>query len=107
MGLSDFNQLKPLRNQLVIPAGTFGGEQILALIQIPTKSQDMDEQLKLDFGVVDVLNCPNRKISVTMLRYNVDKHEGLYAQFRFLVKKQEEDKRQQIVYVKYTLDKFI
>ena len=72
-GESHFNQNMPLRNQLAIAAEIFGGGQKLSLIPIPTKTKDMDEQLKQAHKIVDVLDCPKRKIRVTMLRCNVDK----------------------------------
>ena len=49
---------------------------------IPTLSKDMDEQLKLAHKVVDVVDRPNKKICVTLLRYNVDKPENSYPQVR-------------------------
>ena len=82
------------RNQLVIAADIFGGEQTLSLIQIPTMSKDMEEQLKLANGVVDVVDCPNRKICVTLLRYNADKPERSYARGRILARKKEQEKFQ-------------
>ena len=90
MGESDFNQIMQMRKQPVIAAENLGGEQKLPPIQIPAMSKDIDEQLKLAHGVVDVLERPNRKICVTMLRYNVDKPESLYAQVRLVAGKEEE-----------------
>ena len=55
MGESDFNQFMRLRNQLVIAAENFHGKQSLSPIQIPTPSENMDEQLKLSHRVVDVV----------------------------------------------------
>ena len=49
---------------------------------IPTMSKDMEEQLKLAHKIVDVLDRANRKICVTLLRYNVDKPDSSYAQVR-------------------------
>ena len=65
---------------------------------IPTMSKDMDEQLKLAHKVVDVVNRANRKICVTLLRYNVDKPESSYAQVQLFARKKDE-KFQQVVYV--------
>ena len=73
-----------LRNQLVNAAGNFAREENLTSVVIPTMSRDMDEQLKLAHKVVDVVDRTNRKICVTMPRYNVDKLESPYAQVRFL-----------------------
>ena len=59
----------------------------------------MDEKLKLARKVIDVVEQANRKISLTLLRYNVEKPESSYAQVRLFVKKKEEEKFQKIVYV--------
>ena len=45
-------------------------------------SKNMDEQLKLAHKVVYVVDRANRKICVTLLRYNVDRPENSYAQVR-------------------------
>ena len=47
----------------------------------------MDEQLKLAHKVVDVVDRANRKICVTLLRYNVDTPESSYAQVRLFARK--------------------
>ena len=70
-------------------------------------SKDMDEQLKLSHKVVDVVDRANKKIRVTLLRYNVDKLENSYAQIRLFARKKEDEKFQQVVYVKYKLEEFI
>ena len=70
-------------------------------------SRDMDEQLKLAHKVVDVVDRTNRKICVTLFRYNVDKSETSYAQLRLFVRKKEDEKFQQVVYVKYNFEEFI
>ena len=67
----------------------------------------MEEQLKLVHKVIDVVDCPNRRIFVTLLRYKVDNPETSYAQVRLFGRKKEEEKFQQIVYVNYKLDEFI
>ena len=67
----------------------------------------MEEQLKLVHKVIDVVDCPNRKICVTLLRYKLDNPDTSYAQVRLFGRKTEEEKFQQIVYVKFTLDEFI
>ena len=64
----------------------------------------MDEQLKLAPKFVDVVS---RKICVTLLLYNVDKNEIFFAQFRFFAGKNQDEKFQQVVYVKYKLEEFI
>ena len=107
MGEADFNQLMRLRNQLVNAAENFTREENLTPLLIPTMSRDMDEQLKLAHKVADVVDRTNRKICVTLLRYNVDKPESSYAQFRLFARKKEDEKFQQVVYVSYKLEEFI
>ena len=107
MGEADFSQLMRLRNQLVNAAENFAIEEILTPVLIPTTSKDMDEQLKLAHKVIDVVNRANRKICVTLLRYNVDKPESFYAQVRLFARKRADEKFQQVVYVKYQLEEFI
>ena len=107
MGEADFNQFMRLRNQLVNAAETFAREENLTPVPIPTSSKDMDEQLKLAHNVVDVVDRANRKICVTLLRYNVFKPESSYAQVRFFARKKEDEKFQQVVYVNYKLEQFI
>ena len=70
-------------------------------------SRDMDEQLKLAHKVVDVVDRTNRKVCVTLLRYNVAKPASSYAQFRLFARKKEDEKFQQVVYVNYKLEEFI
>ena len=60
-------------------------------------SKDIDEQLKLADKVVDTVDRANRKNSVTLLRYNVNKPESSYAQFPLFAKKKQEEKFQQNV----------
>ena len=98
---ADFNQFEQLRNHLVNAAENFAGEETLTPVLIPTMSRDMDEQLKLAHKVVDVVDRSNRKICVTLLRYNVDKPENSFAQVWLFAKKKEDEKFQQVVFVKY------
>ena len=107
MGEADVNQFMRLRNQLVNAAENFAREENSIPVLIPTISKDMDEQLKLTHRVVDVVHRANRKICVTLLRYNVDKPESSYAEVRRFARKKEDDKFQQVVYVNYKLDEFI
>ena len=72
-GEPNFNHFIRLGIQLVILAKVFGGEQNLSPMQMPTRFEDMDEHLQLAHRVVVVVDCPNRKISQTILRYDVDK----------------------------------
>ena len=107
MGEADFNQFMRLRNQLVNAAENFAREENLTPVLIPTMSRDMDEQLKLTHKVVDVVDRTNRKICVTLLRYNVDNPESSYAQVRLFARKKEDEKFLQVVYVNYKLEEFI
>ena len=106
MGEADFNQFMRLRNQLVNAAGNFAREESLTPVLLPTMSKDMDEQLKLAHKVVDVVDRANRKICVTLLRYNVDKSERSFAEVRLFARKKEDEKFQQVVYMNYTLEEF-
>ena len=107
MGEADFNQFMRFRNQLVNTAENFAREENLTPVLIPTLSRDMDEHLRLAHKVVDVVDRTNRKICVTLLRYNVDKPESSYAQVRLFAKKKEAEKFQQVFYVKFKLEEFI
>ena len=107
MGEADLNQFVRQRNQLVVSTDNFLKEQNLSLVLQSSLSKDMEEQLKLVHKVIDVVNCPNRKICVTLLRYKVDNPETSYAQVRLLGRKNEEEMFQQIVYVNYRPDQFI
>ena len=77
---AELNQFTRLRNQLVNAADIFAGEEKLTPVLLPTMNRDMDEQLKLE--LVDVVDRTNRKICVTLPRYNVDNLESSYAQVR-------------------------
>ena len=106
MGEADFNQFMRLRNQLVNAAEKFAREQNLTPVLIPTMSRVMDEQLKLAHKVIDVVDRTNRKISGTLLRYNVDKPESSNGQVRLFARKKEDKKFQQVFYVNYKLEEF-
>ena len=103
MGEADFNQYMRLRNQLVNAAETFAREENLTPVLIPKMSKDMDEQLKLAHKVVDVMDRTERKICVTLPRYNADKPESFSAQVQLFARKKEGEKFQQVVYVNYRL----
>ena len=60
-------------------------------------STDMDDQLKLAHKVVVVVDRANKKVHVTLLRYNVDKPESSYAQVRLFARKKEDQMFQQVV----------
>ena len=103
----DFNKFIRQRNQLVVAADSFLREQNLLPVLQSTLSKDMEEQLKLVHKVIDVVDRPNRRICVTLLRYKVDNPETSYAQVRLFGRKKEKEKVQLFVYVNYRLDEFI
>ena len=107
MGETDFNQFIRLRNKLVVEADNFLREKKLSPVLQSTLSKDMEEQLKLVHKLIDVVDCPNRRICVTLLRYKVDNPDTSYAQNRLFGRKKEEENFQQIVYVNYKLDEFV
>ena len=86
MGEADFNQFIRQRNQLVA-ADNFLREQNLLPVLPSTLSKNMEEQLKLVHKVIDVVDCPNRRICVTLLRYKVDNPETSYARVRLVGRK--------------------
>ena len=99
MGEADFYQFTQQRNQLVVAADHFFREQNLSPVLQSTLSKDMEEQLKIVQELLDVVDRPNRRICVTLLRYKVENPETSYAQVRLFGRKKEEEKFQQIVYV--------
>ena len=107
MGEADFNQFIRQTSQLLVAAENFLREQNLSPVLQSTLSKDMEVQLKLVHKVVDVVDCPNRRISVTLLRYKVDNPETSYAQVCLFGRATEEDKLQKNVYVNYKLDEFV
>ena len=94
-------------NQLVNAAETFAREETLTTLLTPTMSKYMDQQHKLAQKIVDRVDRANKKICVTLLRYNVDKPESSYAQVRLFARKKEDEKFQHVVYVKYKLEQFM
>ena len=99
MGEADFNQFVRQRNQLVAAADNFLREQNLLPVLQSTLSKDMEEQLNLVHKVIDVVDRPNRRICVTLLRYKVENPESSYAQVRLFGGNKEEEKIQESVYV--------
>ena len=99
MGEADLNQFIRQRSQLVAAAYNFLRGQNLSPVLQSTVSKDMEEQLKLVHKVLDIVDRPNRKICVTLLRHKADNPETSYAQVRLFGRKKEEEKFQQIVYV--------
>ena len=104
---ADFNQFIRQRNELVVAADNFLTEQNLSPVPQSTLYKDMEEQLKLVHKVIDVVDRPNRRICVTLLRYKVDNPQTSYAQVRLFGRKKQEEKFQQILYVNYKLDEFV
>ena len=104
---ADFNQFIRQRNQLVVSADNFVTEQNLLPVLQSTLSKAMEEQLKLVHKENDVVDRPNRRICVTLLRYKLDNPETSYAQVRLFGRKKVEEKFQHFVYVNYRLDEFI
>ena len=107
MGEADFNQCIRQTNQLVVAADNFLREQKSSPVLQSTLSKDMEEHFKLVHKVIDVVDCPNRRICVTLLRYKVDNPETSYAQVRLFGRKKEVEKLRQIVYVNYKLEEFV
>ena len=107
MGEADFNQFIRQRNQLVVAADNFLREESLSPVLQSTQCKDMEEQLKLFYKVIDVVDRSKRRICVTLLRYKADNLDTSYAEVRLFGRKTEEEKFQQIVYVNYRLDEFI
>ena len=91
MGEADLIQFIRQRNQLVVAADNFLREQNLPPVLQSTLSKDMEEQLKLVHKVIDVVDRPNRRICVTLLRYKVDNPEISYVQVRLFGRKKEEE----------------
>ena len=107
VGESEFNQFMRLRNQLVNAAWNVAREEKLPPVLIPIMSRDMDDQLKLAHKVFEIVDRANRKIWLTLLRYNVDKPESSYAQIRIFARKKKDEKFQQVVFVNNKLEEFI
>ena len=107
LGEADFNQFIRQRKQRVVAADNFLREQNLSPVFQSTLSKDIQEQLKLVHKAFYVVDCPNRKICVTLLRYQPVNPETSYAQVRLIGRKKVAEKLQQIMYVNYKLDKFV
>ena len=107
MGEADLNQFIRQRNQLVGAAENFLREQNLSPVLQYTLSKNMEEQLELVHKVIDVVDCPNGRICVALLRYKADNPDTSYAQVRLFGRKTEVGNFQQIVYVNYKLEEFL
>ena len=71
---------------------------ILSPILNTTFSKSTDEQLKLVHKEPDLVDCPYRKICVTLLQYDVDKRESSFSQIRLFARKKGEENFKQMVY---------
>ena len=89
-GEADFNQFIRQRNQQLLQQTTFLRELNLSPVLQSTLYKDMEEQLKLVHKVIDVVDRPNRRVSVTLPRYKVDKRETSYAQIRPFARRKQE-----------------
>ena len=107
MGEADFNQSIRQRNQLIVTADNFLREQNLSPVLQSTLSIDIKEQLKLVHKTMDVVHWRNRRLCVTLLRYNADNPETSCAQVCLFRRKREEENVQQIVHVNYKLDELV
>ena len=107
MGAADFNQFIRLGNQLIVAVRDFSKEENLHPVEVKLLAKDMEEQLKLTHKNEEVVDRPDRKICVTMLRYNVEKPETSYVQVRLFGRRNDEEKSNQFVYVNYKLDELI
>ena len=107
MGEADFNQFIRQGNQLVLASDNLLREQKLPRVFQSTLSKHMEEQLKLLHKMIGVVDCPNRRFWVTLLRYKVDNPETSFAQVRPFGRKTEEGKVQQLLYINYKLDEFV
>ena len=104
-GKADFIQFSWLKNQLVVAVRGFSKEENLPPPHV--RAKHMEEQLKHTHKVVEVFDRSQRKICVTMLRYNKEKPEISYVQVRLFGRRKDEEKFNQLVYVNYKLDEFI
>ena len=106
-GEADFNQLIRLRNQLLVADREFSKAENLPPVQVKLLAKDMEEQLKLTHKVVEFVDRSQRKICVTLLRYNVEKPETSYVQVLLFGRRTDEEKFNQIVNVNYKLYELI
>ena len=106
-GEADFIQFIRLGNQLVAAVRDFSKEENRPPVQAKLLAKNMEEQLKLPHKVVEVVDRPHLKTCVTMLPYNVAKPETSCVQVRLFGRRKEEEKFNQIVYVKFKLKEFI
>ena len=91
MGDAYFNQFIRQRYQLVVAADNFLRKQNWPPVLQSTLSKDMEERLKLVHKGINVVDRPNRRICVTVLRYKVDNPETSCARVRLFRRKKEEE----------------
>ena len=77
LGEADFNQFIRQRNQLAVAADNFLREQNMLPFLQSTLSKAMEYQMKLVHKVIDVVDSPNRRICVTLLRYKMGNPEQM------------------------------
>ena len=97
---SDFNQFIRQRDHFVV-ADNFLREQNLSPDFQSGFVQKHGGTSKLVHKVIGVVDCPNRRICVTLLRYKANNPETSNAQVRLFGRKKEEEKGHQFVYVNY------
>ena len=97
MGEADFNLFIWQGNQHVVAADNFLRAQNLPPVLHSTLSKDREEQLKIVHKVIYVVDRPNRRICVRLLRYKVENPETSYAQVRLFGRKTVDEKFQQTV----------
>ena len=107
IGDADFNWFIRQSNHLIVAADNFLREQNLLPVLQFTLSKDMEVEMKLLHKVLDVVDCPNRRSCVILMRYKMNNPDTSYAQVRLFGRKTEEEKFQQIVYVNCRLDEFV
>ena len=107
MGEAEFDQFFRLRSRLFVAVGDFSKEENLPRVQVKLLAKDMEDQLNRTHIVVKVVDWSTRKLCVTMLRYSVEKPETSYDLIRLFGRGKEEEKFNQIVYVRFKLDEFI
>ena len=107
LGQYDFRHFLRLRSQLIVAADNFTKEENLPYINVVGMSRDIDEQLKHVHKVIEIAEGAKRRVCVTLLRYKENNPETSYAQIRLFIRRTEEKKFQQLVYVNYKIDDFI
>ena len=80
MGESDFNQCIRQRYPLGVAADNFLRGKKLSPVLQSTLCKNMQEQLKLVYKVINVVDRPNIRIFVTLLQYKADNSEPFYPE---------------------------